>query len=315
MLNLTKWKAIVGALFLTIGSVSAQDVIVLKDTNEIKALVTEVDSQIIKYKKWTFQTGPIFTLETNKIFVIKYRNGEKQTFSDKKTQSTSTTTAPNTKVETAQTLQPAPANNTTPAVTQTYVQPQPTYQPAPAPVTYQPTTKPAEPQPRTTYTSSTQTATKPVQQAIAKQESNKQQSVSSNKFQPEFVAGGYAGYTLGLGDYALDAINLGMKVRYRFNPYLAVGATAGTSLFYDLDETSGTVNITADVQGILPLSEKVSLYGEVGIGVGIGYGWCDTNYLIQVGPGIRIGRVSIAALYNKFGEGDGGMSFQIGFGF
>lgn len=82
MLNLTKWKAIVGALFLTIGSVSAQDIIVLNNNtaDEIKAKVIEVTNSEVKYKKWTYQDGPTFAIATANIFVIKYQNGEKQTF-------------------------------------------------------------------------------------------------------------------------------------------------------------------------------------------------------------------------------------------
>ena len=73
MLNLTKCKAIVGALFLTIGSVSAQDIIVLNNNtaDEIQAKVIEVSDSEVKYKKWAYQDGPTFTITTAKIFVIK----------------------------------------------------------------------------------------------------------------------------------------------------------------------------------------------------------------------------------------------------
>lgn len=61
---------------------NAQDVIVL-DTptiDEIKAKIVEVGEREVKYKTWTYQDGPIFTIATNKILYIKYQNGETQRF-------------------------------------------------------------------------------------------------------------------------------------------------------------------------------------------------------------------------------------------
>ncbi len=154
---------------------------------------------------------------------------------------------------------------------------------------------------------------------------NQQQSAkqSSNDYDYDlgFSVNTYLGYMLGLGDYASDAVDVGLKFKYRFNPYFAAGATAGTSMYYELydltDEitATGTVNFTADIQGVLPIDKKVALFGELGFGVGIGYGWCNTDYLLQVGPGIRIGQITLSAIYQKFGEGDGGISFRLGFGF
>lgn len=69
-------------MLLSTYSVSAQDVIVLNNqsADEIEAKVVEVSDTQIKYKKWSYQDGPTFTLDTSEIFVIKYQNGEKQRF-------------------------------------------------------------------------------------------------------------------------------------------------------------------------------------------------------------------------------------------
>ncbi len=121
MLNLTKCKAIVGALFLTIGSVSAQDIIVLNNNtaDEIQAKVMEVTNSEVKYKKWTYQDGPTFAIATAKIFVIKYQNGEKQTF--------------NAPQATAQAQNPQPRNyysqNTQPVQTPVIKEKKPRYKP------------------------------------------------------------------------------------------------------------------------------------------------------------------------------------------
>lgn len=61
---------------------SAQDIIVLDNDagDELEVKVVEVSDYEVRYKKWSYQDGPIFTITTDKIFVIKYQNGDKQRF-------------------------------------------------------------------------------------------------------------------------------------------------------------------------------------------------------------------------------------------
>lgn len=59
---------------------SAQDIITLKNGEEIKAKVSEVEINVIKYKKFDNQTGPVYTLEKADVFMIKYENGSKDVF-------------------------------------------------------------------------------------------------------------------------------------------------------------------------------------------------------------------------------------------
>lgn len=70
----------------------AQDVIVKNNdtADEIQARVLEVSGDEVKYKKWSDPEGPTFILSTSEIFLIKYRNGEKQTFSSQRNASRST---------------------------------------------------------------------------------------------------------------------------------------------------------------------------------------------------------------------------------
>ena len=56
---------------------SAQDIIVLKNGDEIKSKVTEVEADQVKYKKWDNQDGPSYTANKSDIFMIKYQNGTK----------------------------------------------------------------------------------------------------------------------------------------------------------------------------------------------------------------------------------------------
>ncbi|MHB9291729.1 hypothetical protein Holit_00812 [Hollandina sp. SP2] len=59
----------------------AQDIITLRTGEEIKALIQEVNVDSIKYKKLDTE-GPIYTILKSEVFMIKYANGEKETFKE-----------------------------------------------------------------------------------------------------------------------------------------------------------------------------------------------------------------------------------------
>lgn len=61
-------------------TVSAQDVIVMRDGNEIQAKILKVSNSEIEYKKWSNQDGPVYSLDKSDVFMIKYTNGEKDVF-------------------------------------------------------------------------------------------------------------------------------------------------------------------------------------------------------------------------------------------
>lgn len=79
--------------------VYGQDVIVTRDSKKIEAVITEVSSDEVKYKKFNYQDGPTFVLKTTEIVTIIYGNGDVQTFVDQSSAQT------NQKVE-EQPLQP-----------------------------------------------------------------------------------------------------------------------------------------------------------------------------------------------------------------
>lgn len=58
----------------------AQDVIILKNGDEIKAKVTDILSKEVKYKRASNPTGPTYTLQISKIFMIRYQSGDKDVF-------------------------------------------------------------------------------------------------------------------------------------------------------------------------------------------------------------------------------------------
>ena len=58
----------------------SQDIITKKSGEDIQAKVIEVTTSEIKYKKFDNQTGPIFTISTMELLMIRYENGSKDIF-------------------------------------------------------------------------------------------------------------------------------------------------------------------------------------------------------------------------------------------
>lgn len=67
------------AVVVSINSFS-QDYITLKNGDEIKSKVLEVNPDLIKYKNWTNLEGPIYSIAKGDVFMIKYANGTKDVF-------------------------------------------------------------------------------------------------------------------------------------------------------------------------------------------------------------------------------------------
>lgn len=63
-------------------SIQAQDVIVKKDGSTILSKVLEVNTSDIKYKKFSNQNGPTYTINKSEILAINYENGDKDEFSN-----------------------------------------------------------------------------------------------------------------------------------------------------------------------------------------------------------------------------------------
>ena len=73
-------KLIVFVLVLMPLMTKAQDVIVKKDGSTILSKVLEVNPSDIKYKKYSNQNGPTYTIDKSEVMSINYENGEKDTF-------------------------------------------------------------------------------------------------------------------------------------------------------------------------------------------------------------------------------------------
>jgi hypothetical protein len=87
------------ALIVIFSAVSAfaQDIITLKNGDDIEALIEKVGGEEIEDKTWNNQTGPVYVINKSEVFMIKYRNGSKEVFN---------TTAKPAQTQAEQTKQP-----------------------------------------------------------------------------------------------------------------------------------------------------------------------------------------------------------------
>ena len=68
------------SLCLMIVELSAQDVIVTRDSRKIEAIVTYVGEGVVRYKHYYNPNGPTYRIEINQIASISYENGGTQKF-------------------------------------------------------------------------------------------------------------------------------------------------------------------------------------------------------------------------------------------
>lgn len=74
------------------GMATAQDVILKKDNSTILSKVLEINSNEIKYKKWSNQEGPTYSISISEVINIQYQNGNVDKFSNNENVQTQTNT-------------------------------------------------------------------------------------------------------------------------------------------------------------------------------------------------------------------------------
>lgn len=60
--------------------IAAQDILFLKDGRWMEAKVLEIQPDVVKYKLFDFQEGPLYTIYKNEIRKIQYENGRVEWF-------------------------------------------------------------------------------------------------------------------------------------------------------------------------------------------------------------------------------------------
>lgn len=69
-------------LLFSAGIASAQDVILKKDNTTVLSKVLEITSTEIKYKKWSNQEGPIYSINRSEVTRINFQNGDVEQFTE-----------------------------------------------------------------------------------------------------------------------------------------------------------------------------------------------------------------------------------------
>ena len=67
-------------LLLAASSAFAQDIITKRDGTDVKARISEVGTNVVKYKYYTNLNGPDYTIAKSDILMITYENGERDVF-------------------------------------------------------------------------------------------------------------------------------------------------------------------------------------------------------------------------------------------
>lgn len=65
----------------------AQDKLLKIDGTETPVKVLEIDTKLVKYKRFNNLNGPTYTISKSKVFMIQYENGTKENFNSPKTSS------------------------------------------------------------------------------------------------------------------------------------------------------------------------------------------------------------------------------------
>lgn len=83
----------ISCIMLLIGHTAlAQDIIIKQDASEIKAHIEEVNDELIKYRRYSNPTGPLYSIRKTEVFMIRYENGEQVPMTTAKETASSTAT-------------------------------------------------------------------------------------------------------------------------------------------------------------------------------------------------------------------------------
>lgn len=80
MKSTTHFTLFIFCLLLNINAVFCQDVITLRNGEDVIGKVREVGASEIKYNKLDNLTGPVYVLNKAEVFMVKYENGTKDVF-------------------------------------------------------------------------------------------------------------------------------------------------------------------------------------------------------------------------------------------
>lgn len=73
------------AVVFSAAAAHAQDIIVKRDGEELQTKVVEIGDNQIKYRKFSNPTGPVYSIASSEVFLIRYENGTKEVVTSEQT--------------------------------------------------------------------------------------------------------------------------------------------------------------------------------------------------------------------------------------
>ena len=77
-----KGVCVLAGLFFPTLNAFSQDILIKKNGDEIEVKVSKISDDEIEYKKWSNLDGPSYIVSKNEVFMIKYKNGDKDVFNE-----------------------------------------------------------------------------------------------------------------------------------------------------------------------------------------------------------------------------------------
>lgn len=94
------------------------------------------------------------------------------------------------------------------------------------------------------------------------------------------------GYSLGIGDWALDRVNFEVINGIRVNNYFSTGI--GVGIDYYTDAECWYMPITVNAKGYLPVSNKIAPYVSLDAGYGIGFNDNPSGFYLSPALGLEV---------------------------
>jgi hypothetical protein len=104
---------VVACLAFFVRAVYAQDILMKRNGEDIKTKIAEVSTDVVKYRKFEYLTGPVHNIATSEVFMIKYEDGSKDVF--EKDSATGAIRIKHVEAEAASSPAPLPSASPTPA--------------------------------------------------------------------------------------------------------------------------------------------------------------------------------------------------------
>lgn len=134
--------------------------------------------------------------------------------------------------------------------------------------------------------------------------------LSTVSYSQEYHSEYSVGYSVGVGDWAIDRINVQTIQGLRFSDNLTAGI--GIGLDYYNDSENFMMPITINAKAYLPTSDNFAPFASLDLGYGIGITESISGFTITPAVGIKAGKFMAQIGYNSQKLSEDGISLNMG---